>query len=389
MCIGHGRLSAAAPIARRAGIGARTLRPNAQEPAGVNPPDAPAAGPDADDLDHRRLERPTVDLPHGREPWLAINDHSYVCACAAHIECQHAVVAGDTPEGCRARHSRAGPTCEQTSGTPASSRERHQASVRLDDMWSAGKLPGGKLVPQVAHVSVDARADVGIEDGRAQPLVLPELGEDLTRQRKVDARALVACEVPSGAFVSRVQVGVEEADGQRLDAFGPQLAQRRLNFGFVKRLDDLAVGGQPFGDLATQITRDKGRRLIGEQVVQGGPLLAADLQQIPEAARREQSDPRPLLLQQGIGGGRGAVRPEGQLVCRGAYACQNAIHAFQDRSRWVARCGGELEVHLLTRRRPQHQVRERATDIDPELESGRNAVHRRQSVVTSVENDDF
>ena len=55
--VGHGGLDAAAAIADRAGIGARTLRPHAQEPARVDPRDRAAAGPDLDEIDDGR--------PHG------------------------------------------------------------------------------------------------------------------------------------------------------------------------------------------------------------------------------------------------------------------------------------------------------------------------------------
>jgi hypothetical protein len=55
--VGGGGLAAAAAVAGRAGHGAGALRPDAQQPALVDPGDRAAAGADGADVDHRHLDR--------------------------------------------------------------------------------------------------------------------------------------------------------------------------------------------------------------------------------------------------------------------------------------------------------------------------------------------
>ena len=55
--VGDGRLGAAAPVADRAGVGARAPRADAQQPARVDPRDRAAARADLDEVDDRRPHR--------------------------------------------------------------------------------------------------------------------------------------------------------------------------------------------------------------------------------------------------------------------------------------------------------------------------------------------
>ena len=62
--VGVGRLRAAAPVARRAGVGARRLRPVAQRAGRVDPGERAAAGADRQHLDGREADRVAVlDVP--------------------------------------------------------------------------------------------------------------------------------------------------------------------------------------------------------------------------------------------------------------------------------------------------------------------------------------
>ena len=57
----------------------------------------------------------------------------------------------------------------------------------------------------------------------------------------------------------------------------------------VERRLDLAVVAHALGHLQAQVARHQGRRLVGLDVVEVGPLLAADLQQVAEAVGGDQA----------------------------------------------------------------------------------------------------
>ena len=59
----------------------------------------------------------------------------------------------------------------------------------------------------------------------------------------------------------------------------------------IERRLDLAGVAQALGHLEPQVARHQGRGLVGLEVVEVGPLLAADLEQVAEAVGGE----RPVL----------------------------------------------------------------------------------------------
>src|SRR5262249_33333080 len=97
--------------------------------------------------------------------------------------------------------------------------------------------------------------------------------------------------------------------------------------------------------------------------VQLRPRMAADLEAVLEAARGEQHDARPAVLEQRVGRDRGAVVQSRRSPGR------QALEAFAHRPRRVVRRGAELQ-HRQPSPDQGDEVGERAAGVDPDDDPG-------------------
>ena len=102
-------------------------------------------------------------------------------------------------------------------------------------------------------------------------------------------------------LVGRVQVGEEQADGDRLGA------ARAHGLGQAQRLalgelgDDDAVGADPLGGLEAQLRIDQRGGLGGAEAVEVGPVLPGDLEDVGEPLGRDQGGAGAGFLEQRVG----------------------------------------------------------------------------------------
>ena len=101
-------------------------------------------------------------------------------------------------------------------------------------------------------------------------------------------------------LVVRVAVGVEQADGHRVEAGG----ERR---GPTERRDLFPLGVQAAGDLEAEVARHQRLGAVRPRVVQRWPGLAGDLDHVPVPFGGDQGYPPAPALEQGIGRHRGPV----------------------------------------------------------------------------------
>ena len=87
--VGHRRVLAAAPVARRPGVGARRVRAHPQRAARVAPRDRAAAGAHGVDVEHRQRQRPARHDALGGLRHAAACDQAHVAGGAAHVEAHH------------------------------------------------------------------------------------------------------------------------------------------------------------------------------------------------------------------------------------------------------------------------------------------------------------
>ncbi len=181
--------------------------------------------------------------------------------------------------------------------------------------------------------------------------------------------------------MGRVQVGVEEADHHRLHVLNAETAHRLADRGLVERLQHRAVRVQALGDLEAPAPRHERRRLLQVDVVEPRADLAADLQDVAEAAGHQHADPRGLALDDRVGGHRGGVHHRGHVAAARAALGQPALQRGHEAAGGVFRRGEHLH-HPGLAGAPVHQRRvgERAPDVDAHAPRRRGAAHGRVSV---------
>ena len=175
----------------------------------------------------------------------------------------------------------------------------------------------------------------------------------------------VLCHRP---LVGRVDVGVEEADGDRLRPHGLDVAGEGVEVGLGRRREDPPIGRGPLHELERPVPGHRGLRELDLQVVHVVPVLVADEQGVAEAARRHERRPARPSLDQRVGDERGGVDDGGRDLARphaglGQQRGHAAAHALQRRGRGRQR----LVDHDPSRRGVQQDdVGERAADVHGE-----------------------
>ena len=144
--------------------------------------------------------------------------------------------------------------------------------------------------PHVAQVALEvvqvARhdgLDVTVEHGRVAALELTPLLRHLVRERDRQLWRQFGQNGAALQLVLRVDVTVQEADGDGLHARGQQLLCRRLNVRALQRTQHFAPEVQAFARLQAQPARHEGRRLNVGHVVYVGAVGAPDFQHVAEA----------------------------------------------------------------------------------------------------------
>ena len=95
---------------------------------------------------------------------------------------------------------------------------------------------------EAGDVARDPWPDVGVETGRREALELAVQRKDLVRDREVGLRKFLGHDLANASLMTRVEVGMEKADGDGLDARVTQLTNSNAHLVLVKRLEYLAVG---------------------------------------------------------------------------------------------------------------------------------------------------
>ena len=142
-----------------------------------------------------------------------------------------------------------------------------------------------------------------------------------------------------------IAVGVQEADGDRLDALRAQAQRGGAHFGGIQRGQNVAVAVQPFGHFQAVAAGHQRFGELQEQVVDVVALLGAHLQDVAEAARGDQAEPGAGALDQRVGDQRGAVHRvadvgEGQAGGGQQFGQTLQVRRPMDRAAWSGICAG-------------------------------------------------
>ena len=170
----------------------------------------------------------------------------------------------------------------------------HDRAARAGRRRSAASL-------EPAQVAAEQRREVGVDRRRRAALVLAEAGQDLVRGGDVDAGQLAPQVLGERPLVGRVEVGEEQADRDRL---GAALADQR---GEARRLaSGRAARSTPSGPIRSAASKRSSRSTSGAgfgraEPVEVGAVLAGDLEQVGEAAGRDQRRAGAAFLEQRVG----------------------------------------------------------------------------------------
>ena len=223
--VGRGGLGAPAAVADRPRVGARALRPDPQQAARVDAGQRAAAGADRVEVDHRdhhlvAAEVRVVEVLHAHD---GVRRDADVRRGPAHVERDDAAVAGRARGGDAAHDPRDRPGHEQLRRARHRAVDRQRAAVGGHEVEVRVRRHVAQRRVHVAQVAAGLRADVRVERGRREPLVLAVLRDDLVADREVDAGQLLLEDLLDAPLVLGVEEREQEADGDRLDL---RLAQR-------------------------------------------------------------------------------------------------------------------------------------------------------------------
>ena len=160
------------------------------------------------------------------------------------------------------------------------------------------------------------RAEIGVQHHRRQPLELAELRRDLVAGRKEGVGQLLTQDGERALLVLGPHEAVKKGYRDRLHAGRLELARGGAHGLFVECRRDLAGMQHAFGHFEPQVARHQNRRFVDLDVVEVGPLLPADLQQVAEALGGDQAGLDATMLDQRVGRDRRAVAEIGDARCR-------------------------------------------------------------------------
>ena len=145
-----------------------------------------------------------------------------------------------------------------------------------------------------------------------------------------------------------------------------------------ERDQDLAVRVDPFANFVAQIARYQRLRLLPLDVVELRHAHTSQLEHVPKARGRYQCRSCSLLLENRVGRDRCAVNQLLDVVELDARLLNQTPQPIDDRAAEIVRCGENLDGPDCAVRTHEHDVGERATDVDPDAVLGcaQLAVHR-------------
>ncbi len=384
--VGDRRRRAALAVARGPRVGARAARPDVQAAGVVDPGDRAAARADLDDVGDghvgriaRALRRP-LELVLRRDLRLAVLDQRALGGRAADVEVDDVALADVLADPRRAHDAggRAG-LHEVDRGAPGAV-ERRGAAVGLHRVGGAREPARLGALLDLGEVAVEDGLHVGVEDRGARALVLAHLARHVPGGGDRDAREPLLQARLRRALVVGVRVGVQEADGDRLDLQLGAAVGHRVERVHVERLEHLARAVDALGHLEAQPARHERLRLVVAEVVHVRPVAAADEEDVAEAAGRHERGARALALGDRVDHDRAAVDEERRLGEVHPRRLDRLEHALGDRARGGRDLRRDQPAGALVER---DQVGERAADVrgDAQAHRARRSAVARSSTV--------
>ena len=166
-----------------------------------------------------------------------------------------------------------------------------------------------------AQITRHQRLDIGVADGRRGAFVLADLGADLVRERDEEARDLLPQDLADTVLVRAVDVGVQEADRDRLDVLRAQVRRRSCGR-LVSSSGNSTLPSAAMRSGTSMRKRARNERLgTGQlQIVLVEAAAVGKFQRVAEALRREQRGTGAAPLDDRVGRECRAVHDHGDAV---------------------------------------------------------------------------
>ena len=357
----------------------------------VDPGDGAAACADGVDFNRRRGEMVAVDQKFIGDRHLAARHHHDIATGAADLHRDQ--VGRLARRGAALQRADAGGRAgqDQHHRTVGDLGDRHRAAVALQQQQGMRQAELAELCVQRAEIARHLGRDVGVDHGGRAALVLAHGRHDLARERDPFPGPAFGELRADRVLVRAVEEAVEQADGDRFDAFVGEHPGGRVDVLGGQRRQLLAVGADPPAHRQAQIARrqDRGKRRAVIPLVVAD--AAADFERIAEAFGRQHADPGALLLEDRVGGDRRAVHEQRAVAQqrgeRQVELLRGQPQHAQDALAGIGRHRRRLVDAHGARRIAQHHVGEGATDIDadaPGSDEGRDGFGH-ESGITLIE----
>ena len=235
-----------------------------------------------------------------------------------------------------------------------------EAAGRLHDQERTGKSGRAHMGVDLADVTADFRADIGVGGDRRAALELAVFLRQFVGSRYEQRRMVLLQDRLRTPLVIGIGVAVEEQDGDRLDAELLQSFAERRDLAVVERLGDLAVGQRALFHLETQRPLDQRHVLAEEQVISIRPVDAPDLINVAKTLGDKQRRGGAGAFEYGVDGdGRAVQKQRRRTIIAAGFgdARGNALDQVRRRRQRLAEC--ERAGRLVERR----DIGEGAADI--------------------------
>ena len=369
--VGHGGAVAAAAVGGRSRHGAGRARPDLEGAGLVDEGDRAAAGADRVHVDHRHQHGEARDpgVARGGLAEAALRHDADVGRGAADVEGDEVASARQAARPVAADHAGRRTREQGEHGPFGHHAGRGDAAVRRHDAQVGLEARGADLRFQPRHVVAHLGADEGVHRRRGEALELAELRRHRRGGRGEALGIFLAHDRERARLVRGIEVGEQEADGDRLHARLLQLAHRLAHARFVERLQHLALGRhQPLLHRLAMAALDQRPVLPGDVLhdrVVLRPLVAADMQDVAIAAGRDHAGDGAVVLEDGVGGDGGAVEHHVDGLARDPVLVAKRHQARDHAARRIVRgCGHLVDSRLAGLGVGIDQVREGAAHVD-------------------------
>lgn len=252
---------------------------------------------------------------------------------------------------------------DQTHGKAPRRLDRGDATAGGDEIDRAAILLDLQGIGHAREIAVDQRLHIGVGDRCRRTLIFADLGAHRGGQRHGDAGHLLTDDRCRAALVLGIGIGMQEGDRDALDLQRTQFRRERLHGCFIQREANRAVRIDALGHGEAQAARRQRLRLVDAEVVLIVTALGADIEHVAKALGRDQRGLGAAPLDDGVGRERRAVDKHVDVADMRARIGKDKPHAVQHRLLGPLRSRQHL-ARLAHLTHVQHDIRERATDID-------------------------